>query len=151
MSFFRYGGYDHLALEGTVQCLYITLPISHIYTVATCTNLPVRSPRMPIGYYVRASTSCGRWNTTIKAAKAGYSVSWTETLNIHGTPLTFLQWCMPKIFRTSKPVHLEIRALYYESGHELVCEFETTFKQLLRRDGQSSKSSSLALSYVVAP
>ncbi|KAG1764539.1 P-loop containing nucleoside triphosphate hydrolase protein [Suillus occidentalis] len=118
MSYF-YGGYDHLALE-----------------VIAGTDLPVPSPRTPIGYYVRASTSCGRWNTTIKAAKADYSVSWTETLNIHGAPLTFLQWCIPKNFRTSEPVHLEIRALY-ESGHELVCAFETTFKHLLGRDGQS--------------
>lgn len=117
MSYF-YGGYDHLALE------------------VIGTDLPVPSPRTPIGYYVRVSTSCGRWNTTIKAAKADYSVSWTETLNIHGTPLTFLQWCMPKIFRTSEPIHLEIRALY-DSGPEPVCAFETTFQQLLGRDGQS--------------
>ncbi|KAG2340544.1 hypothetical protein BDR05DRAFT_915813 [Suillus weaverae] len=105
--------------------------------VITGTNLPVPSDRTPIGYYVRFSTSNGRWNTTIKAAEANNSVSWNETLNIHGPPPTFLQWLISIVSRTSQKIDLEIRALY-ESGPEDVCAFETTFEQLLGRDGQST-------------
>ncbi|KAG1731270.1 P-loop containing nucleoside triphosphate hydrolase protein [Suillus lakei] len=43
---------------------------------------------------------------------------------------------MPIFSRTSKTIHLEIRALY-ESGPEPVGAFETTFEQLLGHDGQS--------------
>lgn len=119
MSYFS-GGYDILALE-----------------VIASTDLPVPSPRTPIGYYVRVSTSSGVWNTTIKAAQADYNVSWNETLNIHGAPLTFLQWFMPKFFRPSESIHLEIYALY-EPGPEPVCAaFETTFESLLRHKAQS--------------
>ncbi|KAG1778926.1 P-loop containing nucleoside triphosphate hydrolase protein [Suillus placidus] len=100
-------------------------------------EVPVPSGRTPIGYYVRVSTSNGRWNTTIKAAEANSSVSWDETLNIHGPPPTFLQWLMSIVSRTSQNIDLEIRALY-ESGPERVCAFETTFEQLLGRDGQST-------------
>jgi hypothetical protein len=50
----------------------------------------------------------------------------------------------------SKAVHLEIRALY-EPGprldrYEVVCEFDTTFEQLLAEDGECSESSPSAVS-----
>lgn len=106
--------------------------------VITGMNLAVPSDRTPIGYYIRVSTSNGRWNTTIKTAEADHSVSWNETLNIHGPPPTFLQWLMPKCFRTSETIRFETRSLY-ESATEpvTVCEFETTFEQMLRCDRQS--------------
>lgn len=130
---------------------FILLPIlTFIHAAFTGTNVPIPSDRTPIGYHIHVSTSSGRWNTTIKAAGTAedYSISWNEFFNIHGTPLTFFQWLIPKVFRTSEPIHLEIRALY-ESGLEPVSAFETTFEQLLGCDRQSSKSSFLALSYVV--
>jgi hypothetical protein len=132
---------------------FILLPIlTFIHAAFAGTNVPIPSDRTPIGYHVHVSTSSGRWNTTVKAAGTAedYSVSWNEFFNIYGTPLTFFQWLIPKVFRTSEPIHLEIRALY-ESGLEPVSAFETTFEQLLGCDGQSSKSSFLALSYVVVP
>lgn len=123
------------------------------------TNVPIPSDRTPIGYHVHVSTSSGRWNTTIKAAGTAEdcSISWNEFFNIHGTPLTVFQWLIPKVFRTSEPIHLEIRALY-ESGLEPVSAFETTFEQLLGCDGQSitlpainDQSTSLSLNINTTP
>ncbi|KAG1869933.1 hypothetical protein F4604DRAFT_1926717 [Suillus subluteus] len=113
-----------------------------VLEVVAGTNSFVPSDRTPIGYYVRASTSDGRWNTTIKAAEADYSVSWNETLNIHAPSLKFLQWFMSIFSPTSKKIHLEIRALY-ESGPEPVRAFETTSEQLLGCDGQSMTLSAI--------
>jgi GTP-binding protein EngB required for normal cell division len=102
-------------------------------------NLPVPSNRTPIGYYVRVFTSNNRWNTTIKAAESDCSVSWNESLNIYGLRRSFFQWLFS---RTSEKIRLEIHALY-ESGPELVCKFETTFKQLLGHNGQSMTLSAI--------
>ncbi|KAG1741961.1 hypothetical protein EDB19DRAFT_687329 [Suillus lakei] len=73
-----------------------------------------------------------------------YSVSWNETITIHGRPLMFPRWLLPIFSRKSKSVHLEIRASF-ESGpmlgrDELVGTFETTLEQLLANDGQSELS-----------
>lgn len=110
-------------------------------------NLPnISSTRMPTGHYVRVSTSNGRWKTTTKAAMADCSVSWNETLTIHGCPLTFPPCLMPIFSRKSKAIHLELCASY-ESGHtELVGVFETTFGQVLVNYAQSGKLSPLAMS-----
>ncbi|KAG1731268.1 P-loop containing nucleoside triphosphate hydrolase protein [Suillus lakei] len=113
----------------------------HIFAleVIAGTGLPVQPNRTLTGHYVHVSTSNSQWNTTIKAAEraaVGHSVSWNETLNIHGSPLTLLQWLTSIFSRTSETIHLEIRALD-ESGPEIVCAFETTFEQLLGHDGQS--------------
>lgn len=106
--------------------------------VIAAMNLPdISSTRMPTGHYVRVSTSNGRWKTTTKAAMTDCSVSWNETLTIHGCPLTFPPCLMPIFSRKSKAIHLELCASY-ESGHaELVGAFKTTFGQVLVNYGQS--------------
>ncbi|KAG1848057.1 P-loop containing nucleoside triphosphate hydrolase protein [Suillus subalutaceus] len=146
---FNINGRRVLALKGMSAAPHIIpLPIlTFSHAVIAGMNLPIPSDPMPIGYYVRVSTSNGRWNTTIKAAEANHNVSWNETLNIHGPPLTFFRRLMSMFSRTSEKMRLEIHALY-EFGPpepayafeppESVCVFETTFEQLLGRGGQST-------------
>ncbi|KAG2064364.1 hypothetical protein BDR04DRAFT_264993 [Suillus decipiens] len=116
-----------------------------VLEVIAGTSLAIPSNRTPASFYVLASTSYGQCNTTREATMADCSVTWNQTLTIHGYPLKFSRWFIPIFSRKSKAVHLEIRASF-ESGPmlgqgELVGRFETTFEKLLGNDGQPSESS----------
>lgn len=105
--------------------------------VVAATNLPVPSIRIPTGHYISVSTSIGQWNTTTKATTADCSVSWNETLTIHGRPLMFPPCLMPIFFGKSRAIHVEVCASYESGPSELLGAFETTFGQVLVSDVQS--------------
>ncbi|KAG1764540.1 P-loop containing nucleoside triphosphate hydrolase protein [Suillus occidentalis] len=105
--------------------------------VVAAANLPVPSIRIPIGYYINVSTSNGQWNTTTKATTADCSVSWNESLTIHGRPLIFPPSLMPIFPGKSKAIHVELCASYESGPSELLGVFETTFGQVLVSDMQS--------------
>lgn len=107
-------------------------------------GLPMPPDRIPTGHYVHVSTPYGQYNT-ISASMTDCSVSWNQTLAIHERPQTFSKWLM-SIFKT-QAVRLEIRALYEPGSilnqYEVVCTFDTTFEQLLAKDGQPTLLSSV--------
>lgn len=104
-------------------------------TFVASTGLPTPRPgRMPTSYYVYISTPYGQYSTFEAPAMDDSSVSWNETLTIHERPPTLFKRLM-SIFK-SEAVRLEIRASYESKPTlEVVCAFDTTFKQLLAEDG----------------
>lgn len=115
-----------------------------LLTFIAGTGLPMPPDRMPTGYYVHVSTPYGQYDT-IRASMTDCSVSWNQTLTIHERPQTLSRWLM-SIFK-SKAVRFEIRALYEPGSildqYEVVCAFDTTFEQLLAKDGQHTLISSV--------
>lgn len=108
-------------------------------TFIASTGLPTvpRPDRMLTGYYVYISTPYDQYSTFDAPAMDDCSVSWHETLTIHERPQTLFKRLM-SIFK-SEAVRLEIRASYEPKPtldqYEVVCAFDTTFKQLLAEDG----------------
>lgn len=96
-----------------------------------------RPDRMLTGYYVYISTPYDQYRTFDAPAMEDCSVSWNETLTIHERPQTLFKRLM-SIFK-SEAVRLEIRASYESKQtldqSEVVCAFDTTFKQLLAEGG----------------
>lgn len=115
-----------------------------LLTFIAGTGLPMPPDRMPTGHYVHVSTPYGQYDT-IRASMTDCSVSWNQTLTIHERPQTLSRWLM-SIFK-SKAVRFEIRALYEPGSildqYEVVCAFDTTFEQLLAKDGQHTLISSV--------
>lgn len=118
-------------------------------TFIASTGLPMPRPdRMLTGYYVYISTPYDQYRTFDAPAMEDCSVSWNETLTIHERPQTLFKRLM-SIFK-SEAVRLEIRASYESKQtldqSEVVCAFDTTFKQLLAEGGSPSEFSLLAMS-----
>ena len=79
---------------------------------------------------------------------ADCSVTWNERLIIQARPLMFPRWLMPIFSKTSKAVHLEIRASFetvMRGPGELVGRVETTLKELLVHDGPFGESSPFSM------